>query len=264
MRVIIKPFMFAPVGVTTMLLTASFMPGIASATALKTPLVRTGAAAVSTGPFCSNLQSKATGQGNRMGTLETELGAAQSKHLSTLQGNWSSFSTKLTGLQSQWQTDRNNEYARLTSLATTDAEKSAVTTFETTVNNAISARESANATARTTYQGAITAAAATESASITAAESALQSAASGAVATAEASCQTGTSSAATIQATLTSAINSAKQTFQSSVQSTRTTFKAAVTAAQTTEQSTITQNDATFQSAVSAAVTALKSAFGQS
>ncbi len=90
--------------------------------------------------FCSELPAKASAASAKLATLKTNLTTAQSKRTAILQANWSKWDAQLTALRAQWNQNRQTQYALLNTKATTAAEKTAVTTYQSTLTAAITSR----------------------------------------------------------------------------------------------------------------------------
>jgi hypothetical protein len=214
-----------------------------------------------TSAFCTNLPTLASNASGRMTTLQNNLAAAEAKHLSTLQTNWTNWANSLSALQSKWAQDRTTEYAQLMDLATTSSEQAAVTTFENTVNTAITTRESANASARTTYQNGVLADVNGESATVKQLVDTLVSTDTGTIQTAENTCQSNPSGGVGARTVLDVALKSARTQYAGEVSTDQTNNRAAIQALQSTLKNTVNTNDEAFTATLKTATTTLKAAF---
>lgn len=214
--------------------------------------------------FCEKLPASVKAANGKIKALTAALKTAQAKHLTTLQTGWANWDTTLKGLQAQWQQNRNNEYKLLMALATTPAEQTAVTTFETSVNAAVSTRETANAGLRTTYRNAVVSGPlATLDSSEDAAVVNLIAAFTSAANTAQTGCAKKSPNEGAIRTAFLAALKKAQATYATADKADQATFKAAVGKLGQTRTTDINANGATCKTAIKNATNALLKAFGQ-
>ncbi len=216
-----------------------------------------------TSEFCTNLSSKDSTSGADLTALEAKLTTAQTNRKTTFTNNWAKWSQTLTTDQTNWNADRQADFAKLMAKATTPAEQAAVTTYENAIESAINTRETANASARTAYQNAILALLNNQASTVNGQVQTLGSAISSAVSAAQASCTADSSNGVSIRTTFIAALNTAHMAFQSD-RNGDGTLKTQIQALAQTLKNTTSDNDIAFQTAANTATTALKSAFGVS
>jgi len=209
--------------------------------------------------FCTELPTTINTVNSNISKLTGKLNTAQATRLSNLNSRWTKADQTLAADRSQWAADRQAQFTKLEAKATTDSQKAAVSTFESTITSAINTRELANDAARATYRTAVTNLVSTKQSGTNGQVAAFTSSVNSAESTATAGCQANPSSAAN------------RTTFQTALRTARTTYisyrnsdnniASQVKALAQTRDTAIQTNDSTFKAAAAAAETALKAAF---
>jgi hypothetical protein len=231
---------------------------VISPVAAATPILTPG---TSSGRFCTGLTTKASNITNNINDLEGKVRTAwtnQNTRLTTLASNVDQrVTTARHTADANWQI----AFSKLEAKATTDSEKSAVHTYETSVNQAISTRRSAYDTARTTFRNGVKDTITTRLTTLSDQANTYADTANTALNTAETACTNNTGTPSVIHTTLISSLRTARQTFVSE-------RKDDTKVGQTVRQLAATRNaafkaaDEAFKTSLQQANTTLKAAFG--
>lgn len=213
------------------------------------------------GAFCMNLSTKASNVTSRLTSLKARVVTAwqnQDARLSTLE---SRVDTKVAADRVAATARRASEFKKLEAKATTDAEKVAVTNYENSVNQAVTARRVAIDAARATFRIAVKNAILARRNTLSDQTDAFIMSAGNALSIAESSCNSNGDTPAAIRHTLQVSLKTARLTFIGDRQSDGKT-PAIVRQLAQTRVAAFKAADQTFQSAIKAAAQTLKAAFG--
>jgi len=233
------------------LLTAT--SAVDSATALG---VRSGG----TTDFCSTLNVRADAAQNRFKKLRRQVSSAWDSQDTRWAGLNKQFSEQVQAARDKIDDQRQLNFAKLEDRADTDAQRSAVSTYESVVTGAANTRRSAVDAARATYRDAAEAAIKARRANLSNQASGLSSAVSVAYATAEASCQGGVDMT-TVRTTLLESLKTSRQTFAEQ-RDNDDAIRDQLASYVKTRNATIKAADKAFVQTVQDAATDLKAAFG--
>jgi len=209
--------------------------------------------------FCTNLPADISKINANINNLTGKLSTAQSNRLKNLNSNWAKVDQTLADDRTKWASDRQTQFTKLESKATTAAEKAAVSAFETTITAAIKARESANDAAIASYRSAVSSLVSNKQSSTNGQVTAFVNAVGATEAAATAACQANPSDTS-IRTTFQSALRSARLTYISN-RSGDSSISAQIKALAATRDAAIKANNAAFRAAQTAAEKALKAAF---
>ena len=209
----------------------------------------------------------------RFGTLSQKYEQNVSKQITNLQTRIQTQSDKvktnrqdsdgtLAQHRQQWSQNRQNLYARLNGRAKTDAQKQAVTAFQSAVETAVAAREQAVDAARSAYRQTADQLISQHRTAVEQVLNAFQSAIQSAVGQAQASCTQGTNSTQ-VRSSFQQALKVARQTRATGIQDVDKIGPQLEQLAHT-RNAAIQQAMTTYQNALHAAIAALRQAFGES
>jgi hypothetical protein len=233
-----------PVSLSASMVTAIDKPAAQSSTAR-------------TSEFCTNLPATISRVNSNMGSLQSKLDTAWNNRNTQISSNDAKWDQALAADQAKWAAQRQTQFSELQAKATTDAQKAAVQTYITTLTNAISTRESANAAARTTFRDGLTNLLTTQRSNITSQVATFTDAVNAAEAAAQSAC----ASDASPRTTFISAMKSARQAFETDRKG-DSSLGTQVKALAATRDAAIKANNTAFKNTATAAATALKAAFG--
>ncbi len=209
--------------------------------------------------FCSNLPSLTSQVTDKLTNAENNITARQQQHLTDLKNLQQDRAQKLSDLRAQETADRETIYAKLEAKATTDAEKTAVTAFESSVNSAAGTRTAAVDAATQAYWNSLDSIMTARQGQVQTAAKNFGTAVQQALSSASGQCAAGTASA-TVRQQFTSAIQTARDQFQTARQGIDKSGQQLKTAVQTRNSSVQQAVDA-FQSSLKSAEATLKAAF---
>lgn len=93
--------------------------------------------------FCTRITEHATKFDQKMGERETTLKEKRDERATQWEARWKKHDEERAAHRAQWDRNRAEQFAKMETRATTDAEKQAVATFKTTMTTAIAARRTA-------------------------------------------------------------------------------------------------------------------------
>jgi len=212
------------------------------------------------GAFCTGLASKANAITSKLNGLNSKVGDAWKNQDTKLSSLASETDQKIASSRTAADTKRDNAFKQLEAKATTDSEKTAVQTYEASVNQAVTTRRNAYDAARSAFRDGVKNAILSRRSTMSSQATTFMDATTSAFATAESSCSAGTDST-TVRQTLISSLHSARQTFVSDRQS---DSKVGDTVKQlaATRNAAFKAADQAFQTSLQNAAATLKAAFG--
>ncbi len=213
-----------------------------------------------TSPFCTNLLVLVTKINSSVSSLEAKMATARTNRDQKVATNDTKWDQELATDRAKWTGQRQDQFTRLEAKATTDTQKAAVKTYETTITSAIATRESANDAARATFRAGVASLIAGQRSTIDSQVGTFANAVSSAEATALSSCQATPDQGPAIRTAFQTAMKNARQAFVSDRKSDGT-IGSQVKALAQTRDAAFKVNDATFVAAAKAAAAALKTAF---
>jgi hypothetical protein len=210
---------------------------------------------------CSRLDNVLDRLSSDVNTRVAKITTERQNNAAKLAANRSDWDNKIATARKNWDNTRNQYFAKLEAKATTDQQKTAVQTFETSVDAAVTVRRSAYDANRATYRSAVNTAITNNQSDIDQAIATLRSDYSAAVAKAQSSCASGTAYK-DVAATLTADLQVARTKFKASraanpniAQTVKSLASAEKTADQTADQQ--------FKASVNAAYAQLRTAFNK-
>lgn len=225
-------------------------------------LAKTASQATPAGvPFCSRIAQYALQIDQNLANRQAKLHAAQQNRLTNLQNRDNNNDTKLADLRKQWDQNRDQQFAKLEARATTDAQKQAVQTFETTIRAAITARRSAIDAAIETFRTGLAQVLTQRQTKVATAISSFQTSVDAAINKAKSDCGSGMDPK-TVRAAFIASLKTARTQFQTdrqAIDKLATNVQPLVTARRTAIEAAVQ----TFKTAAEQARTALKTAFGE-
>lgn len=233
---------------------AIMLPSLASAATVQTT-VTTGA------NFCAQLPQISAQITARVNEAMARIDAKRQEISQTLQNRQNNRSQQLQDARAKAKTERDEAYAQLESKATTDAEKQAVSAFESTMNTAVATREAAVDAARNAFWSGLQTVLQGRANAVKTAETNYQTSVNAAISTATSQCSSGTAPA------------TARQNFINALQAARTKFASdrkavdnavpQVKALALTRDQAVQQAVSAFRATAEQARTTLKAAFGR-
>lgn len=209
--------------------------------------------------FCTNLPTRLNTINSSVSNLSDKTSQAWSQQDQRQTANWQTVDQKVITVRQQADTTRSTNFAKLTARATTDAEKQAVQTYESSVSSTVTTRRSAFDTTRQDFRTGVTSVISTRRSTVVSQLNQFKSSVSSAVSMAEATCSDNSTSGAVARTTLVASLKTARVTFQSGrtgddkigpqIQQLAATRKAAFQAAEQTAQSNFTTERTALQNA---------------
>lgn len=232
-------------GTLLMIFTMSVLPTSASA-----------ATNITTRNFCKQLPSLQVKVSSKIGLGESKLSTHRTSVTGKLKDSWGTRDHSLDDARTQANVNKENQFTSLYSKATTDRERSAITTFKDTINSAIETRRSAVDTAVKIYRDSVQSLFSTREQDIDTYIATLKSEISSAFVKAQTDCIAQVDPA-TIKSTLTGDIKNAQYKFRDSKQS-QSKIETQVKDLANTRESAITQAKDNFESTIEKAKATLK------
>jgi hypothetical protein len=217
--------------------------------------------ATTTGSFCTNLTLDESRVTSAMSERVTNLDQNRSNAATALQEARAKFDLQVTTNRANWDASRQANFNALEAKATTSAEQSAVSTFETTVLADVSTHRSTIDNARDTFRSAEDSAISSRISQVDMAVSTFQSSVSSAESAAQSGCDSGTKPA-TVRETFVASMKSARIAYQTSIAAVPK-IDDTVAALGVTRRQAVQTADTTFTAAVVAAGKTLKTALHQ-
>lgn len=211
--------------------------------------------------FCTNLSTTTVTINSKISDLNSKLTAAQSNRTTQLSTNRAKWDAAIVANRAKWDANRQTEYTELQAKATTDAEKSAVNTYITSLQTAIQSHRGANNAARATFRSGEDNLISQHQKIVNDQVSVFTANVDGAETTANTSCQTAKPANETIRASFVGSLKTARETYRSD-RTSDSAVSAQIKQLASARTAAIQNNDATFKSAADQARTALKAAFG--
>lgn len=211
--------------------------------------------------FCTNIGNNTAKITSGITAAKDKVSTARNERATQLTANRAKWDQDLSANRSKADQDRQSSFAKLEAKATTDAQKAAVKTYESTVADAVTKRRAANDAARTAFRNAVDTAIASQKATIDAQATIFSSAVSTAVTTAQAACIANPANGPAIRTTLQNSLKTAKDTYNAARKSDGNLGEQIKQLAATRNEA-IKTADTTLQATVKAAREALKAAFG--
>lgn len=209
--------------------------------------------------FCTGLSAAASTLTTKLSDLQTKLTTTQTQRTTKIADRRTATDQAIASARSKADQSRQSAYATLQGKAKTDAQKTAVTTYEATITDAVSTRRSANDSARTTYRTAVDGLLSDNTNAVNGQVTTFISSVTTAISDATTSCQTDSANGSQIHTTFQAALKSAKDTFQST-RANNPKLSDQIKALAQTRDTGIKTNDAAFQATASTARQTLQSA----
>lgn len=225
------------------------------------PVMALGARTADGGAFCTNLQTKATSITNHLSSLKSKISTTWQNQDTRLAALASTVDQKIATDRGAADAKRQVAFAKLEAKATTDGQKTAVTTYENSVMQAVATRRAAFDAARTAFRTGVKNAILTRRSTLSDQADTFATTVNAALTAAESSCTDGTVSATAIRQTLVSSLRNARQTFVSNRQGDNK-VGIAVRQLAVTRNAAFKAADQTFHASLKTAAAALKAAFG--
>ncbi len=178
------------------------------------PTVSMAATTTKESPFCTNLSSVSGKVTNNLTSLENKLTSARTDREQQITANRAKWDQEIKDNRAKWDQQRQDNFAKLEAKATTDDQKAAVKTYESTILSAVATRRQAYNTAREIFRSGVNAAIATRHNTIDSQVAAFNSSANAAVAKAQASCQATPNDGPAIRTKFQADLKAARETFQ--------------------------------------------------
>ena len=247
----------------SLLLAVAAAPAFAAArhAGLAVETSRSAGASAQSG-FCARFSPASQTYGQGINRQIANLKARISRENTEAQAHENQFAQKLNQDRSAWAKNRQDIYSRLEARAKTDAEKQAVATFQTAIENAVSARESAVNAARTAFWQGLDQLISQHRTAIGQVLNNYLTAVQAAITKAQSSCAGGASSS-TVRQAFFAALRSARQARIQGMQSVDK-IGPQVSALVHTRNEAVKQAVQTYENALKAAVAALKAVFAVS
>jgi hypothetical protein len=212
--------------------------------------------------FCTNLTTTISKVDANIANLKSKLTTSRANRDLAITNDHAKWDQQLKDSRTKWDQQRSDNFTKLEGRAKTAAQTSAVKTYETAIQNAVSTRRSANDAARATYRAGVDNALVSQRSMTNGQLATFSTSVADAEATAQAGCQ----------ATPTNG-SSLRTSFQASMKSARATYTAArkadgnissqIKQLVATRNASFQANDAAFKVATDSARVALKAAFGK-
>lgn len=210
--------------------------------------------------FCSNFSSISGKTSGNINNLVDKSTAARSKQDKAITGNRSKESSKIQANRDKWDKQRVDGFSKLETRAKTDAEKSAVKAYESSVLQAIATRRAANDAARISFVSGVDAVIASHRTEVDNQISTFKAAVASAVSVAQSSCTATPTNGPAIRAKFVADTKAARESYKSARSSDAKVGDQVKQLAQTRNASFKT-NDSTFDATTKSALDALKTAF---
>jgi hypothetical protein len=241
-------------------ITAVSMFVIAPATfALSAPV--TTPAVKETSPFCTNIVTNVGKLTTSLNAAKVKVDSARTDRVSQQTANRTKWDQELAANRTKSDQQRKDNFTKLEAKATTDAQKTAVKNYESTITDAIAKRRDANDAARATFRSGVDSAISSQNSTINAQSVLLSTAISTAISTAQAACYATPANGPAIRETLQASIKTAKDTFNTARKSDGT-IGDQIQKLTEIRNTAIKANDSAFEAAAKTARDTLKAAFG--
>lgn len=210
--------------------------------------------------FCKNIDaivSKTSGEVTKRGGNSNSEWQKRTTNIQTKRAEWLA---KVTAARAEAAKKRDENFAKLDTAATTDAQKAAVAKYKQTVLAAIATRQAAHDANFDAYFKGVDALLASQKSNSGGDVAAFQAAVATAISTAKASCASG-ASADSIKATLNTALKAARESFKGQRTQDQGSIKAQLESLKKTRNDANKKANETFKTTVEAARVELKAAF---
>ncbi|OVE78974.1 hypothetical protein BVY00_01580 [bacterium G20] len=211
-------------------------------------------------PFCTNLPNTISKVSTDISNLKSKMTAERSKLDQQIAAGRAKWDQEIKNSRAKWDQERQGYFLKLEAKATTDAQKSAVKTYEAAITAAVNIRRTANDAARTTYYAGVDSAISNQRATVDGQVATFTGSVNSAESTAQSSCAATPSSGPDIRTTFQAAMKSARESYTAARKSDGNIKDQVKQLAQTRDAS-FKSNDATFDASSKAARDALKAAF---
>lgn len=212
------------------------------------------------GKTCAVYSDRATKIAERAAATQAKIDAARANQLTKLNNNRAKNDKKIADDRLNADQKRAQALTKLLSKAsTTDVQKAAIATFQTSLNQAVTARRAAIDAAIAAYRTAVDQLKASHQINVDQATTTYQAAVTAAYAKALADCQANVDPK-TVRTNLNAALKAAKQAYDASRQS-LAGLQSIIGPLAKTRQQAIAAAESTFKTTVTSATTALKAAF---
>lgn len=213
--------------------------------------------------FCANLPASADKITASVTSLKDKLATARQDQISTITTRRQKEDSEIQANRSKWDAQRQENFTKLEAKATTDSQKTAVLSYQSSLRDSISVRRLAYDAARTAYRSGVDNAISSKRTAIDSQANAFTSSINSAVAAARASCAANAEAAngPATRARFVADLKAARQTFETNRKDDAKLGNTVRQLAQT-RNSAFRAANAAFESSAKTARETLKAAFG--